>query len=125
MEIFLIIVVSFIAGFVIGEGFVLYKLRHSLRTLAESQGIDVDREIEKLEREKAITVYNIKDLIIEQVNDMLYLYDRNDDSFVCQAGTLDELAKLSKVQKNIEIATVIHQDKVFIFRDGNVQEYTK
>lgn len=127
MELFLIIVVAFVAGFVVGEGMVLYKLRHVLRTLADGHGIDVDKELEKLqkEQEQAIIIQQIHRLEIEQVNDMLYLYDRTSDNFVCQATSIDELAKLSKSYKNIKVATVIHDNKIFIFNDGVAEEYTK
>lgn len=124
METFLIVVFSFIAGFVVGEGIVLYKLRHTIRNIAEGHGIDVDKELEKMDQEQSIIV-QIHRLEVEQINNILYLYDRTTDDFVCQADNIDELAKLSKSYKNIKVATVVHNDKVFIFNDGIAEEYTK
>jgi hypothetical protein len=124
MELFTFFI-AFIAGFIIGEGFVLFKLRNVLKTLASVQGIDVEKELEKAKEEQEIIIYNIQRLEIEQVNDTLYLYDRLNHIFICQATSIEELAKLCKSYNNIVSATVIYQDKVFIFDDGTVQEYTQ
>jgi hypothetical protein len=119
---FLFYILVFVIGFLIGEAFVLYKLRHSLRLLAESQGIDVDSELEKMDQEESVTL-QIHRLQVEQINNILYLFDRTSDEFICQANDIDELAKLSKTYKNITAATVIHDNKVFLFKDGTAHEY--
>jgi sulfur relay (sulfurtransferase) DsrF/TusC family protein len=56
-------------------------------------------------------------LRVEKVGSILYLYD-DENNFICQANTLDELAKLSKQYKNIDYAAVIHNDKIFTFVKG-------
>jgi hypothetical protein len=118
------IIIAFIVGFIVGEGFVLFKLKHNIQRIADTHGIDIDNELEKLEEQQTITV-QIHRLEIEQHDDVLYLYDRTNENFVCQADNIDELAKLSKSYKNIKVATVVHNDKVFIFNDGIAEEYTK
>jgi hypothetical protein len=118
------IIIAFIVGFAVGEGYVLFKLRHTIRRIAGNHGIDIDNELEKLEEQQTITI-QIHRLEIEQHDDVLYLYDRTNENFVCQAKSIDELAKLSKSYKNIKVATVVHQDKVFVFNDGIAEEYTK
>jgi hypothetical protein len=119
MELFTVFI-AFIAGFIIGEGFVLFKLRNVLKTLANVQGIDVEKELTK---DQETIIYKIQRLEVEQVNDTLYLYDTLNHVFICQATSIEELAKLCKSYNNIVAATVIYQDKVFIFDDGTVQEY--
>ena len=51
----------------------------------------------------------------------MYLYTDNED-FICQARTIEELATLSQQYKNIKHAAVILDDKVFTFIDGIVSE---
>jgi hypothetical protein len=63
-------------------------------------------------------VYKLK---VEKVESMLYLYD-DENNFICQANTLDELAKLSQQYNNINYAAVIHNDKVFKFVNGSAIE---
>lgn len=120
MEVVLFIF-GMVIGFIIGEGITLYKLRNVFKRLAKENNIDIEDDLEETE----VHIIKIGRLEVEQINDILYLYDRSNDTFVCQANTLEELAKLCKNYKNISIATVIHQDKVFIFQDGMVEEYKK
>jgi hypothetical protein len=68
--------------------------------------------------ESSDQVYKLR---IETIESMLYLYD-DENNFICQANTLDELAKLSQQYNNIDYAAVIHNDKVFKFVNGSVTE---
>jgi hypothetical protein len=63
-------------------------------------------------------VYKLK---VEKVESILYLYD-DENNFICQAETLEELAKLSQQYKKIDYAAVIHNDKVFKFVNGSATE---
>jgi len=60
---------------------------------------------------------DVHKLKVEKIESILYLYD-DENNFICQANTLDELAKLSHQHKNINYAAVIHNDKVFTFVNG-------
>ena len=120
----LFIILALIVGFLLGEFVALFRLRKIMMRVAELQGIDIEAELEKLEQgEEEKPEVSIHRLEVEQVNDILYLYDRTDDRFICQGPTIDELATLSKTYKNINAATVIHDKKLFIFSDGVAHEY--
>lgn len=123
MEI-LFVIFGFIVGFLVGEFVALFRVRKLMMRIAEMQGIDIEAELDKLENnEEEKPEISVHRLEVEQVNDILYLYDRTNDSFVCQAPNIDELATLSKTYKNINAATVIHDKKLFIFSDGVAHEY--
>lgn len=93
----------------------------------KSKGIDLKTEIEKREDQNTVEqkpaspkVYKLE---THEQGDMLYLYNRDNDSFICQASNIEELAKLAKQYKNITKASVIHGGKVFVFIDGTAQEF--
>jgi hypothetical protein len=108
----IILLATFILGFVIGGMAAIHKLSKILIRLAENEGTTSYEEDE---------VYELHKLFIESFNDMLYLYNHEDKTFICQAKTIEELAKLSQELKNIKYAAVSHDNKVFGFVDGVVK----
>jgi hypothetical protein len=108
-----ILLATFILGFVIGGMTAIHKLSKILIRLAENDGITSSEE----ENEE----YELHKLFIENINDMLYLYNTEDKVFICQAKTIEELAKLSQELTGIKYAAVSHDDKVFGFVDGVVK----
>jgi hypothetical protein len=122
MEILLILLGGFI-GYFIGYSSVIWKLRQFIKDAALAQGIKVNKDFTVTEEHPDKT--EVRKLEVEQVDDVLYLYDRETKDFVCQASTIDELAKACRDYKNILLATVIHDNKVFMFVNGNSKEYTE
>lgn len=120
----LLIIISLVGiGYWIGNMHASYKFFNIMKKVAEEQGIDLDQEVEKLHLKEEKTS-EIHKLVTEQHGDMLYLFKRDSDDFVCQGKTLQELAELAKKYKDIKLATVVHDNKVFMFVDGNSKEYT-
>lgn len=121
MDLFTVIILVFL-GYTIGETIALIRFRRLLMKIAQTQGIDLEKEMEKVlldpESEKA----DVEDLKVEAIQNTLYLYYKNDE-FVCQGSSLDELAQLAKKYKNIEWATVVHDKEVYMFMDGKVEKY--
>lgn len=105
MEIFLYTAI-FIAGFVVGEYVLAYRLKNLLENYIDEEA-EVSEEIFKLKTEKH--------------NDTLFLYD-NKNTFVCQGSCLEELATLAEKNSNIKYASVIHDEKVYMFIDGSVKQ---
>ena len=102
-------------GYVIGNVHTIWKLRKILK----DESIDVSTTSFELEQHKTL----IHKLVIEEMDNMLYLYDHDTKDFICQATTMEELAKTCNEYKKILVATVIHDSKVFIFTNGNYQEF--
>ena len=119
MELLLLLIVGLI-GYFIGYTSVIWKLRNFIKDAAIKEGLKVNDDFTVAKEE----VSPVRKLEVEQVGEILYLYDRESKDFICQANTVDELAKMSKDYKNIALAAVIHNNKVFMFVNGNSKEYT-
>lgn len=104
-------------GYHTGFAVLSYRLRHLVYKEAKKLGIATPYQ-NVLEEEQTPTV---SQLMVEKANNILYLYDREDDTFVCQASTLEELAKLAKEYKNIKYAAVLHDNDVVAFVDGKIK----
>ena len=113
MEI-LLLIVGLVVGYLIGEFYCLFRMRHIIMDVAAKEGIYLDEE----HKAKVIEVHKLR---THTIDDILYLYTDEED-FICQAKTLEELATLSQQYKNIKYAAVIHDDKVFTFINGVVTE---
>lgn len=94
----------------------------------KTKGIDLKNELENHEgateaKESKPEQSSVYKLETHEENNVLYLYNRDNNSFICQAPNIEELAKLAKQYKNITKASVLHGGKVFVFIDGTAQEY--
>ena len=110
--------VVFLIGFAAGYAWASFKFVKALKDAAEEAGINLEKELTKSQPPKN-AVYK---LVVEQHGDMLYLFDKEKDSFICQGSSVQELAKLAKQYKNIMYAAVLYGDKVFQFKDGESTE---
>jgi len=108
----LILLVVFGIGFYVGESVFAYRIRHLIYKEAKAQGIIIELDVKP----------SITKLFIEKSNDMLYLYDYEETTFVCQGNTIDELASLAQKYNNIKYAVVAHGDDMLMFVDGAVKE---
>ena len=112
----LILLVVFGIGFYIGESVFAYRIRHLIYKEAKERGIIISNP--EIQDSKP----NIVKLFIEKANDMMYLYDYEENTFLCQAKTIDELASLAQKYKNIKYAVVAHEDDMFMFVNGAAKE---
>ena len=116
-------VVLLFCTFKLGEMYGYWNFYKSISEFLETKGVDLKQELEK-ETEGNPNSPKVYKLETHEENNMLYLYNRDNNSFICQAPTIEELAKLAKDYKNITAASVLHGKKVFMFMDGNAKEYT-
>jgi len=110
----LILLVVFVIGFYVGESVFAYRIRHLIYKEAKLQGILIDLN----EGAKP----TIDKLFVECANDMMYLYEYEANTFICQGKTLGELARLAQKYKNIQYAIVEHNKEMLVFVDGSVKE---
>lgn len=61
-------------------------------------------------------------LITEIHNNMIYVFEKGTDTFVCQANTIEELAKKIFKQNQIQFAIVEHNSSVLMFIEGKVKK---
>ena len=109
----IIIAAIFYIGYQTGMSVFAYRVRHLIYKEAKEQGIILD----SLEDDKP----KIAKLFIEQANDVLYLYDYDANTFICQASTIDELASLAQKYKNIKYAVVENGNDMLMFVNGIVK----
>lgn len=104
-------------GYQAGIAVLSYRLRHLIFKEAKKLGITTPYQESILEEQKP----TVEQLIVEKANNILYLYNREDDTFVCQGSTLEELASLAKKYKNIKYAAVMIDKEIYAFVDGTVK----
>jgi hypothetical protein len=110
----LILLAVFGIGFYVGESVFAYRIRHLIYKEAKAQGIELDLPIN--------TKPNVAKLFVEKANDIMYLYEYEANTFICQGKTIAELASLAHKYKNINYAVVANGDDMLMFVDGNVKE---
>lgn len=113
----IILCAVFWVGYQLGQMVLSWQLRDVIRAEARREGINVDDGYNVIEDKKP----KVAQLFVETSNDILYLYDREKNDFICQAKTLDELAILAQKYKNIKYAAVMNGDKIYAFVDGVVK----
>jgi len=107
MDILLYFIIFYL-GIQLGEILTSLRIRHFISNI----------EMEKIQGKET----EIKKLITEQINDVLYLYNYETKDFICQGSSIEELAKMAKEYKNINLAAVIHKEKLFLFNNGTCKE---
>ena len=109
----------FYIGYNLGQIVLSWQLRDLIIKEARKEGFKIDNSYNIIEDpDDKPTVLQ---LFVETSNDILYLYERDKNNFICQAKTLEELASLSLKYKNIKYAAVLHGDDVVAFVNGEVK----
>lgn len=117
LELLILVFVAYTA-YNIGVSVTAWRLRDIIIKEAKKEGIVVDNEYNIIETEE--NKPKVSKLWIEKVHDILYLYD-TEDTFICQANTVEELAKLALKYKDIKYASVLNGDDVYAFINGTVK----
>mgnify|MGYP000258139219 CR=1 FL=1 len=108
------------AAYNIGVSVTAWRLREFVYKEAKARGM-VSKEHQELFEGQKEEKPKVSQLWIEKVQDIMYLYEKDTDDFVCQANTLEELANLALKYKNIKYASVMNGDDVFAFVNGSVK----
>lgn len=112
-----LIIIGFIfwIGYQVGISVTAYRLRDLVYREAKRRGLlkEVDSELEETPL--------VAQLMVEKSNNVLYLYNRDDNTFVCQGSTLEEIASLAKKYNNIKYAAVMIDQEIYAFVDGTVK----
>lgn len=121
IELILLFAAGVFFGFLLGKIHAFLAISRMIKEVAEEQGIDLEKELRESQEPK-VQVKLVHKLAVEKHGEMLYLFDKEEDSFICQGSSVQELAKLAKQYKNIMYAAVLYGDKVFQFKDGESTE---
>lgn len=112
----IILAIVFYIGYQIGMSVFAYRIRDILYKEAIAKGIKISASSLNLEDKPTVTK-----LFIEKANDMLYLYEYDANTFVCQANTIDDLASMALKYKNIKYAVVANGEDMLMFVEGVVK----
>jgi hypothetical protein len=115
---FLFILLAIAFGYAIGKIHGYYTLAKIIKELAEESGFDIEKELSKMSEEGEEKADIVRKLKIDVSGDILYLFDLDTDTFICQANCVQELAKIAKERSQILYAVVKQGDKFFTFKDG-------
>lgn len=112
-----LIIIGFVfwIGYHVGISVTAYRLRDLVYREAKRRGLlkEVDTELEETPV--------VAQLMVEKSNNVLYLYNRDDNTFLCQGSTLEEIASLAKKYNNIKYAAVMIDQEIYAFVDGTVK----
>lgn len=117
LELLILVFVAY-AAYNLGVSVTAWRLKDIIIKEARKEGIIVDDEYNIIETEE--NKPKVSKLWIERVHNILYLYD-TEDTFICQANTVEELAKLALKYKDIKYASVLNGDDVYAFINGTVK----
>ena len=124
MDIIILILSIFCTGFFLGKGYAYWHMAKVMREFAEAHGIDIQKELEKLVTEEVEPKKIVYKLEVETHDNTLYLFDKESNEFICQGSSVQELAKLALERKQIKLAAVLHDKRIFAFKNGESAEVT-
>ena len=116
----IILAFVFYVGYNLGQIVLSWQLRDIIVREARKDGIKVDSDYNIIESDEDGKP-NVFQLFVESVNNILYLYERDNNVFICQAKSMEELAELSLKNNNIKYAAVLHGEQVVAFVNGKVK----
>lgn len=99
-------------GYQIGTSWTMFQLSRIFVKL-KTNGIKMENVIE--------VDTKVRECIVEEFNETLYLYDNKHNEFICQGKNMEELAELALKYKKVAYAAVLYNDKVYSFIDGKIQ----
>lgn len=109
------ILMIFAVGWILGSNFTVWRLRKAVNQIS----LDY---IDMIQRANPVSTSNKAVIAETEVHeDTLYLYDKENDTFLCQGSTLEELAENLVNWHKIKLAYVKHIDQTYYFVDGKVQ----
>lgn len=117
----------FLAGWVSCHFYMAWKLRQSLKKVAEENGMTLDELANSFLGMQGIEtkVSKVPNLFTETTGNSILLYNKDTGDFVCQAEDLDKLAELVFQYNKIKYALVKHDSVEYWFVEGKVHNDLK
>lgn len=120
----LALILLLIVAFQAGKHYGYFKIVKIMKEVADEQGFNLEKELGIIEDKEEKPKNVVRKLKIDVGGDILYLFDIDTDTFICQASCVQDLAKIAKERSQIIYAVVKHGDKFFAFKDGESTEVT-
>jgi len=111
-ELFVLLFVFYV-GWILGQLFQLAQLRKNIKTvisILENDNITIPEQ-----SQQPIVLLNV-----EEVDNIILIYDRLTNEFICQATTIEEAAeKFNQLRINVA-GSLTHNDNALFFIDGKI-----
>lgn len=123
----LILFQAFLAGWVGCHFYMAWKMRQSLKKVAEENGMTLDELADTFLQSQGVRsqVIKVPNYFTEVNGNSILMYCKDSGDFIGQANTIDELAdNLYKFDK-VKFALVSHDDKQLWFVEGKVRSDIK
>lgn len=109
----------FILGFWLGSRYAAFMITQKFLFLAKQHGISLDKH------DGAVKVSTIYDCNIEIHQDIMYLFEKNTNTFLCQGKSFEEIEEKLKTYLGITQAKITFENKQFYFINGKFKEEFK
>ncbi len=117
----------FLAGWVSCHFYMAWKLRQSLKKVAEENDMTLDELAESFLGMQGIQtkVTKVPNLFTETNGNSILLYNKDTGDFIGQANTVQELAENLYKYDKVKFALVKHNDQHYWFVEGKVENDLK
>lgn len=112
------LLIYFALGWFCGSLYTTYQHIKNIRRIAKERGMNLDNMVEMASQSQGST---IPVLTVERQDNIIYLYEKENNTFVAQGLSFEELAKKTLEQK-IRVALVLDGEKELWFYDGQLKE---
>jgi len=123
LYIILALIQGFIFGWIVHKMIVNYQVRKVLEMIAKRHNISLEEMAEEVFKEQKLI--RVPFLFTEAVDNSIMLYNKETKQFVCQAPTVEELAKKLFEYQKIKYAVVDHDKQRLWFVDGQIKKDLK
>jgi hypothetical protein len=113
------LVIAFLLGWFLSHWYLIFRLRHALKKIAEKMGWSLE-DLQNTDDDEDIAKLPPM-CVVERIGDQLFLYNKHTNAFYCQADTLESLAEALYANKKIDIACITSQDQKFWFVKGKIE----
>jgi len=117
MDQFIIDVLLFVTGWIAGINY--FKFRIAAMILRAEKHPE---EFENTLNQQKVSVIEIPLLYTETLENVILLYDKSDESFVCQGSSLEEMTDNLLSCRRFKIACIEHNNNTLWLFDGHLRD---
>lgn len=112
------LLIIFLSGWIAGSVYTTIKHIRNIQKIAEERGLDLEQMAQAvIENERR----DIPIFVAEKENNIIYLYDKHNNSFIAQGNDFNELAKKT-FELKIPVAMVVDGEHEFWFYKGELKD---
>ena len=121
----LVLTQVFMFGWVSCHFYMAWKMRQSLKKVAEANGMSLDELADAFLQVQGVRAIKVPNYFTEINGNSILLYNKDTGDFIGQANTVDELAENVYKFDRVKFALVNHDNKEFWFVEGKIKDNLK